>query len=83
MIRLIRLIVVGGLAGWIADELAGNDRFGLVGNILLGIAGAIIGGWLISRFTGHEGRRGCITSTVVAVIGAVLLLFVVNLAAGR
>lgn len=83
--NIILWIVFGGLAGWIASWIVGSDaEMGLIANIVIGIAGAFIGGWL-SNLTGLGADPGPgaerpteIISFVWAVAGAVLLLGVVN-----
>jgi uncharacterized membrane protein YeaQ/YmgE (transglycosylase-associated protein family) len=75
-------IVLGALAGWIAGMITGN-RNGLLMNIIVGIIGAIIGGWVMSFF-GAPGATGLnIWSIIVAVLGAIILLAIVNLLTGR
>lgn len=69
---MIGIIVVGLIAGWLADEILGGDSFGLLGNLLLGLAGAFIGGLIF-------GSRGMLMRIVAATIGALILLFVVGL----
>jgi uncharacterized membrane protein YeaQ/YmgE (transglycosylase-associated protein family) len=76
---LIAWIIFGALAGWVAGWLAGGDRRGWIGNIILGIVGAVIGGFLMELFTGSNMPMGFnLTSFIVAVIGAVVVLFVVG-----
>lgn len=66
-------LLVGVLAKWL---MPGDDPGGLVVTILLGIAGALVGGW-IARLIGLGGFAGFdIGSLVIAVLGAMLLLFV-------
>lgn len=74
-------IIFGGLAGWIATILTGtNARFGIFGNIIIGIIGAYLGGWLSRRFFGGPAVTGFdLKSFVVAVIGSVVLLFIISL----
>lgn len=74
-------LVFGGLAGWIATMLTGTDaRFGVIGNIIIGIVGAYLGGWLSGRFFGGPTVTGFdIRSFAVAVIGAVVLLLIINI----
>lgn len=74
-------IVFGGLAGWVATLLTGKDaQFGILGNIFVGIVGAFLGGWLSTRFFGGPAATGFdIRSFVVAVLGAVVLLFILSL----
>jgi uncharacterized membrane protein YeaQ/YmgE (transglycosylase-associated protein family) len=79
-------IVFGALAGWIASIITGrNSQQGCLMNIIVGIVGAFLGGWLYSvLFTGHVFVVGWNwTSFIVAVVGAVILLALVNLVFGR
>lgn len=73
----IAWIVVGAIAGWLAGVLVKGGGYGLIADIVLGIVGAFIGGWLIGALGIHLG--GFIGSIVTAVIGAVVLLFLVRL----
>lgn len=70
-------IIFGALAGWIASMITGdNARQGALGNIVVGILGALLGGWL-SGFFGAAGVTGFnLSSLLIAIGGAVLLLFV-------
>jgi uncharacterized membrane protein YeaQ/YmgE (transglycosylase-associated protein family) len=76
-------LVVGGLIGWVASKIMGTDASqGIVLNVVVGIVGAVLGGWLISPLVGE----GTINSgdfslggLVVSLIGAIILLAVVNL----
>lgn len=65
---LLIFIVIGAVAGWLAGILMKGRGFGLVGNIIIGIIGAIAGGLLF-------GLLGLIGSIVTAIAGAALLLF--------
>jgi uncharacterized membrane protein YeaQ/YmgE (transglycosylase-associated protein family) len=78
-------IIFGALAGWIASILTGrNSQQGCLMNIIVGIIGAFLGGWGYSLLTGHAAFIGWnITSFIIAVIGAVILLGLVNLLFGR
>lgn len=69
-------IVLGLIAGFIGSKLVNKRGDGLVLDILLGIVGAIVGGWLFNRF-GAAGVSGLnLYSLLVAVIGAVVVLIV-------
>lgn len=69
-------IVLGLLAGFIGSKLVNKRGEGIVLDVLLGIVGAIVGGWLFNRF-GAAGVTGFnVYSLLVAVIGAVLVLVV-------
>ncbi|MFN8590871.1 MAG: GlsB/YeaQ/YmgE family stress response membrane protein [Thermomicrobiales bacterium] len=78
---IISWIVFGALAGWVASMIAGdNARQGWLGNIIVGIVGAIIGGLIFSFIQGGTVVLGwSIGSFVVAVIGALILLFILRL----
>lgn len=74
---IIAWIIFGGLAGWIASMFAGNNETqGILGNIVVGIIGAFIGG-LIMNVLGGSGVTGFnLYSMLVAIAGAVLVLFI-------
>ena len=77
-------IIFGAIAGWIASIIAGTDaRQGAVANIIVGIIGAFIGGFLMNAF-GQPGVTGFnLYSTFVAVLGAVVLLWLTNMFSRR
>jgi uncharacterized membrane protein YeaQ/YmgE (transglycosylase-associated protein family) len=76
---ILAWIILGGLAGWFASMIAGNNaEQGIVGNIIVGIIGAFIGGFIVSLL-GGEGITGFnLWSLVVAVLGAVVLLLIMR-----
>ena len=78
---VISWVVFGALAGWVASLIAGtNQRMGWFENILVGIAGAFIGGFLYSLLTGQAAYFAwSLGSFIVAVIGSLILLFLVRL----
>lgn len=82
--NIVLWLIFGGLAGWIASVIAGNDAgLGIIGNIVVGIVGAFIGGFAADQM-GVGGPRGAerptdIMSFVWAVIGAIILLALINL----
>lgn len=81
---IISWIILGGVAGWIASKFTGNDaRMGVGMNILVGIIGAFLGGWIVSLFgiTGVSGLN--IWSFLVALLGAIVLLLLINAVAGN
>ena len=82
---IIGWLVFGALAGWVASMIAGtNERQGCLLNIIVGIAGAFIGGFLYSLLTGNEFiAQFNITSFIVSVVGAVLLLFILTVVRRR
>lgn len=80
VMNLIVWILFGALAGWLASLIMRTDaQQGAVGNIVIGILGALLGGF-ISRALGGPTVTGFnITSVVVATAGAVILLFFVRM----
>lgn len=72
-------VIVGVLAGWLSGILVGkNDRKGCIGNIVVGVIGAFIGGFVM-RIFGFDGITGFnLWSILVATLGAVILLFILN-----
>ena len=72
---LILWIIFGALVGWIASIIVGtNEEQGAVGNILVGIAGAFLGGFVVSLFGGSGIEGFNLVSLVIAVFGSVILL---------
>ena len=78
---LIILLIVGAIAGWLAGVIVKGYGFGLIGNIVVGIVGALIAGFVISPMIGvgtiNEGIS--IATVLVSLVGAVILLAIVNL----
>ena len=74
-------IIFGALAGWIASMIMGkNAQMGALANIVVGIVGAVIGGFLMTNVFGASGVTGFnLTSLLVAIGGAVVLLFLAGL----
>ena len=83
MINFVIWLVVGGVLGWIASMIMRTDgQQGVFLNIVVGIIGAAIGGWVISPLVGagtiNEGSFS-MPSLLVSLLGAVILLAIVNL----
>jgi uncharacterized membrane protein YeaQ/YmgE (transglycosylase-associated protein family) len=75
---LILFILIGLAAGWLAGQIVKGGGYGLVGDIIVGVIGAVIGGFLFQR-SGAFAGSGLLGSLIVATIGAVILLFVLRL----
>ncbi|MCH8531890.1 MAG: GlsB/YeaQ/YmgE family stress response membrane protein [Saccharospirillum sp.] len=78
---IIVWLIMGGLVGWVASMIMGtNAQQGIILNIVVGIVGAVIGGWLISPLLGAGSINEGITlmSFIVSLIGAVILLAIVG-----
>ena len=69
-------LLVGAVAGWLAGQIVKGSGFGLVGDIVVGVVGAFIGGWLLGGIFLIGGIIGWILS---ATVGAVVLLFLIRL----
>ncbi len=78
--NILLWIVFGALAGWIASLIMGTDEsMGALANIVVGIVGALLGGFVFGLF-GADGVTGFnIWSLVVAVLGSVVLLWLIQL----
>jgi len=79
-------IILGGVAGWIASILTKNNaQMGLIANIVVGILGAFAGNFLLNLINkqGLTSFEFNFTTFLVAVAGAVVLLFLYNLVRGR
>ena len=73
-------LIIGAVAGWLAGILVKGSGFGLIGDLVVGILGAFIGGWLFTQFgVGMGGMPVEIGALIVATVGAVVLLFVIRL----
>lgn len=81
---IIGWIVLGAIAGWLAGQFMKGGGYGLVGDIILGILGAIIGGFLTGVILGRDLVSGFnIESLIVAFIGAVILIAISRAISGR
>ncbi|MGH3074321.1 MAG: GlsB/YeaQ/YmgE family stress response membrane protein [Gaiellales bacterium] len=80
---ILAWIVLGAIAGFIANLLVGG-REGIIGTIILGIVGAVVGGWIASAVF-HKGDVSGLNleSIVIAVLGSILVLFAVRALRGR
>ena len=78
MIGLLWFILIGLAAGWLAGRLMKGSSFGAVGDIAVGVVGALIGGFLF-RTLGLSIGGGLLGSLIVATIGAVVLLYLLRL----
>jgi uncharacterized membrane protein YeaQ/YmgE (transglycosylase-associated protein family) len=80
--NVIVWLVVGGLIGWVASKIMGTDgRQGIFLNVVVGVVGAMLGGWLLSPLVGvstiNEGNFS-FAALVVSLVGAIVLLAVVG-----
>ena len=71
-------IVVGIISGWLAGLIMKGDGYGLIWDLILGIAGAVVGSWGFGLL-GLSSSGGMIGSIIVSTIGAVILIFISRL----
>ncbi len=74
--QLCILLVVGALAGWLAGLVLRRRGFGLLGNLVVGVVGSFFGRWLVGLL--GFGVRSTLASLIAAVIGAVVLLWILS-----
>ena len=79
---IIVILFVGLVAGWLAGKSVRGTGFGLIGDILVGIAGALVASFLFPKRGIHLGT-GLISQIIYSAIGAIVLLLVVRLVRGR
>jgi len=83
---IIAWIILGAIAGYLAGFLVkGDEGLGIIGHIVLGIVGALVGGFLASVLFNTKPIDGAfdLSSIVAAVIGAIIVVVVVNMITGR
>jgi len=74
---IIWWMLVGLIAGWAAGKIMKGSGYGVIADIVLGILGAIIGGWVVGLL--GFGRGGFIWTILVAILGAVILIWFTRL----
>ena len=79
---IIGWIVVGIVAGFLAEKIMKRDH-GLLTNLVVGVVGALIGGFIATNFLGIDADGSWIVATIIALGGAILLLFLMGLVRRR
>lgn len=80
---LLGWIIIGALAGFITGKLMKGSGFGFFMDMIVGLVGAVIGGWIAEKVgIAPPGQQGLIVSILIAVVGAVLLTIVLRLVTG-
>jgi len=77
---LIGWLIIGLLAGWLAGKLARGEGYGCITDIILGLIGSVLGGWIFTRLGIFGG--GFLYSLAAATLGAVILVSIVHLFVG-
>ena len=75
---IIAWIIIGIVAGWLAEQIMGRNH-GLLTNLIVGVIGALIGGFLANNLLGIDASGNWIVGIIVATVGAVVLLFLLGL----
>ena len=75
---IIVILFVGLIAGWLAGKIVRGTGFGLIGDICIGIAGALVASFLFPKLGIHLGS-GLVSEIIYSAIGAVVLLLIVRL----
>ena len=83
--HILGWIVFGAIVGWLANAIMGKQGSGCLVNIALGLVGALAGGFLFQQISGNftYDQHGFIVSTLVAVIGAIIVLAIWNAITGH
>ena len=76
---LIVILIIGLIAGWLAGQIMKGSGYGLIGDLIVGVIGAFIGGWLWGVLTLPVLGPWWLTAIVSAVVGACILLFLLRL----
>jgi uncharacterized membrane protein YeaQ/YmgE (transglycosylase-associated protein family) len=77
METLLIWLLVGAVAGWLASTIVKGGGLGLLGDIVVGVVGAFIGGWLLARL-GIQLGAGLVSVIASATLGAVVLLLILR-----
>jgi len=81
---ILAWIVLGLVAGWLAGMIMRGGGYGLIGDIVLGVLGAFVGGWLWSLLMHEDVMLGFnLPSLLIAVLGAIILIAISRLFSGR
>jgi uncharacterized membrane protein YeaQ/YmgE (transglycosylase-associated protein family) len=75
-------IIVGIIAGWATGKIMKGEGYGFWADMLLGIAGAFLGGYL-ARFIGFARSGGLLYTLIVAIIGSIIIVFLFRLITGK
>ncbi len=73
---ILSWIILGLIVGFVASRLMGAGGYGLIGDIVVGILGAVVGGWLATQFLGLDVTGVDLTSIVIGILGAIILIVV-------
>lgn len=81
---ILYILIIGAVAGWLAGLIWKGGGFGLLWNIILGIAGSFVGGWLLGKLGVNVSIGSHMVNLIVtSVIGAIVVLFIASLVKRR
>lgn len=75
MESILITLIIGAIAGWLGGTIYKGSGLGLIGNIIIGILGSYVGSWLLGGYLGD----GWVGAILTGAIGAIVILFLVNL----
>ena len=75
--NIILFLLIGLVAGWLAGKIMKGKGFGLVGNLIVGVVGAFIGGFIFNAL--NIAFAGIVGSLIAALVGALILLWIIGL----
>lgn len=75
--NIILFLLIGLVAGWLAGKIMKGKGFGLVGNLIVGVVGAFIGGFVFNSL--NIAFAGIVGSLIAALVGALILLWIIGL----
>ena len=78
MMSIIAALVIGAIAGWLAGLIVRGAGFGLIGNIVIGMVGALVASWLLPQL-GVSLGGSALRDIVNATIGAVIILIILSM----
>ena len=76
--HLIGFLIMGAIVGWLAGKIMSGHGYGIIWDVILGVVGAFVGGFIVSTIFGVQ-TTGLIVSFIVALLGACLLVAIVHL----
>jgi uncharacterized membrane protein YeaQ/YmgE (transglycosylase-associated protein family) len=77
MFEFVWFLIIGLIAGWLAGKIMKGSGYGLIGDLVIGVLGALIGGSLFGLL--GLSANGFIGSLIAAVVGAIVLIFIIGL----
>ena len=76
--EIVVILIIGAVAGWLGSNIYKGSGLGIIGNIIVGIAGSFVGYWLLGKL-GVSLGDGWIGAILTGAIGAIVILFLLNL----